>query len=398
MNKKFNDLSGQKFGKLTVVKRTDNINKTKTHPSGYVAYFCNCECGSTNKVILASSLQSGRTKSCGCLPSIEAENLIGKKFGRLTVIERVDNSYKTTSNPSGLVTYKCKCECGTQNVIVPAIQLKSGNNRSCWCIRLECEDLAGQKFNKLTAIKRIENTGATIKRPHGYVTYECSCECGTINVKVRAKALKDGKIKSCGCIIGGIEAENLVGKKFGKLTVISKVENIGKVKSKPHGHVAYICECECGTTNVLAKAYSLKNGDTQSCGCSSLIQENIVGLFLIKHGFNIAKHVYLQKINNNYPNYFIDYLLENKIIIEYNGEQHYRPVCFGGISYEKAQLNFNNQVDRDRNLEKFCKNNNYILIVIDGQIYRGDKLQTYLEEKILPKINKLLKRINNENS
>ena len=58
--KKIQDLTGQKFGRLTVIKRVENSKH------GHIMYLCQCECGK-QKNIIASSLLSGHTKSCGCL-------------------------------------------------------------------------------------------------------------------------------------------------------------------------------------------------------------------------------------------------------------------------------------------------------------------------------------------
>lgn len=56
---KLKDLTGQKFEKLTVIKRVENDKNNR------VQYLCKCECGSI-KIIRGSSLTSGNTKSCGC--------------------------------------------------------------------------------------------------------------------------------------------------------------------------------------------------------------------------------------------------------------------------------------------------------------------------------------------
>lgn len=53
------DLTGQKFGRLTVIEKAESKGK-----SSY--WLCKCDCG--NYVSVKSwSLRSGRTKSCGCL-------------------------------------------------------------------------------------------------------------------------------------------------------------------------------------------------------------------------------------------------------------------------------------------------------------------------------------------
>ena len=57
---KVKDLTGQRFGRLTVIKRVKN-NKY-----GKAMWLCQCECGNT-KEIYSYSLTSGKSKSCGCL-------------------------------------------------------------------------------------------------------------------------------------------------------------------------------------------------------------------------------------------------------------------------------------------------------------------------------------------
>lgn len=65
------DLTDQTFGRLTVLERAEN------GPNGQCRWLCQCECG-TRKVILASELRTGGTKSCGCLLRDE---LIGNTHG-----------------------------------------------------------------------------------------------------------------------------------------------------------------------------------------------------------------------------------------------------------------------------------------------------------------------------
>lgn len=54
------DLTGQKFGRLSVVSRAASDKR------GEARWNCVCECGNTSAV-LGSHLRSGRTQSCGCL-------------------------------------------------------------------------------------------------------------------------------------------------------------------------------------------------------------------------------------------------------------------------------------------------------------------------------------------
>lgn len=57
------DLTGKKFGKLTVIKRSFPNNKYNNS-----RWLCRCDCGK-EKITFRSYLIQGHTKSCGCLRS-----------------------------------------------------------------------------------------------------------------------------------------------------------------------------------------------------------------------------------------------------------------------------------------------------------------------------------------
>ena len=61
---KFEDLTGQRFGRLVVLGRASN--KIRKNGRAKTMWRCKCDCGN-EKVINAESLKSGATKSCGCL-------------------------------------------------------------------------------------------------------------------------------------------------------------------------------------------------------------------------------------------------------------------------------------------------------------------------------------------
>lgn len=59
VGRKFIDLTGQKFGKLTVIKKDGYKGKR-------IAWLCLCEC-EKEIIVSGSNLVTGHTKSCGCL-------------------------------------------------------------------------------------------------------------------------------------------------------------------------------------------------------------------------------------------------------------------------------------------------------------------------------------------
>jgi rubrerythrin len=67
----------------------------------------------------------------------------------------------------------------------------------------------------------------------------------------------------------------------------------------------------------------------------------------------------------------VDFLILPNIIIEYNGEQHYNLVRFGGISIDRAKNNLERQQNRDAKLREYCKQNNYKLLEIPYTIKKN---------------------------
>lgn len=125
----YKDLKGKKFGRWTVLEYKGS-DKNKN-----ALWKCRCECG-TEKIIRAHTLLSGNTLSCGCLKSERTKernfkSLIGKRFGKLLVIQQIeDHIYPDGSKRT---KYKCLCDCGN-TVEVLSCSLQNGSTSSCGCI------------------------------------------------------------------------------------------------------------------------------------------------------------------------------------------------------------------------------------------------------------------------
>lgn len=63
------------------------------------------------------------------------EDLTGKKFGRLTVVGQGPDWIDKKNHKSR--QWLCKCDCGSTGILLPEIRLKTGNTKSCGCIRKE---------------------------------------------------------------------------------------------------------------------------------------------------------------------------------------------------------------------------------------------------------------------
>ena len=99
--------------------------------------------------------------------------------------------------------------------------------------------------------------------------------------------------------------------------------------------------------------------------------------------WNIIPH---KKIWDKYKSYnhrrHCDFWLEKnniKIMVEYDGEQHYRHVCFNGISIKKAEKNFKKTQIKDQLDTQFCKENNIVLHRIKYDENKEESIRDLLE-------------------
>ena len=70
------------------------------------------------------------------------------------------------------------------------------------------------------------------------------------------------------------ELINILGNKYGRLTVVGRGPNLKRRGSR------WLCECECGNTCVVDST-SLRSGNTKSCGCLAI---ELVKKLTTKHG------------------------------------------------------------------------------------------------------------------
>ena len=102
----------------------------------------------------------------------EFPSLIGKRFGKLTVVEQLPSTAR------GQRRWRCKCDCGGEHIATSG-NLNSGRSTNCGCKK--SPDLTGKVFGRLTVIGRSDK-----RNPRGARTtpmWECRCECGNITYK-----------------------------------------------------------------------------------------------------------------------------------------------------------------------------------------------------------------------
>lgn len=140
------DIKGKRFGFWVAIEQGEN-NKY-----GQTQWLCECECGN-KKLVTTNSLRTGNSTSCGCN---HCPDLIGEKFGKLTVIKLADEEI---NNIKGRRHWVCECEC-KRKVIASTYQLRNGRIASCGTIKCNKKNKTNKKINKIDNdnIKEIDIT------------------------------------------------------------------------------------------------------------------------------------------------------------------------------------------------------------------------------------------------
>lgn len=187
----FVDITGNRYGNLTVVGIAERNDRIK--------WLCKCDCGKT-AIVAGGNLKNGHTTSCGCAKNKPAANLIdltGQRFGMLVVIRKGNGRFTKGGNYKA--TWICRCDCGNE-CEDDGEHLRTGHTTSCGCIKHEnkgsrFEDLTGMRFTRLTVVKFLGQKDRNVRCRN----WLCKCDCGN-TIKAGAYVLKQGLLKSCGCL------------------------------------------------------------------------------------------------------------------------------------------------------------------------------------------------------
>lgn len=247
------DLTGKRFGMLTVLSRSERKDNHGLY------WICRCDCG-REKEVRGDNLKNGTAKSCGCTKKIN-------NTGELPETQPHVSSTTTLYNGVIYVVSKDAYRAGISYRGKNYQLLQSKKIDDCIAIRKEAEtaiengnflewyknqrqtarkksDLTGKRFGMLTVIGR-SNTRAQY--------WICQCDCGNTK-EFNGSKLRKGFATSCGC---DRKAAMMIGRTSGKLTVLRESD-------QRKGY--WLCQCECGNTKEVRENY-LRSGLIKSCGC-----------------------------------------------------------------------------------------------------------------------------------
>lgn len=109
---------------------------------------------------------------------------IGKKYGKLTVIKKLERKEHQTT------VYLCRCDCGNFKE-VNINKLHTGHVKSCGCMKRKIKDLTGMRFGRLVV-------DSFKGRECNKTLWNCTCDCGNKCI-TSTSGLTMGSTTSCGC-------------------------------------------------------------------------------------------------------------------------------------------------------------------------------------------------------
>lgn len=232
------------------------------------------------------------------------------------------------------------------------------------------KDITGQQFGLLTVINF-----AGMKNHRAM--WHCRCQCGN-EKDINGTSLRLGKSQSCGCRPNRnnySHPHDLSGQHFGDLEVLHITD-----KRTNNGNVIWHCKCLACGKEVDISSHTLVVGHANSCGCIHSKGERKIVDILSKNNISFTQQKTFDSCVSDLTNTKLrfDFYIDNKYLIEYDGEQHFHIVSENSKWNNKESLL---QVQhRDNIKNQWCKDNNIPLIRIPYTHYNDLCLEDLLIE------------------
>jgi hypothetical protein len=323
------DLAGRKFGRWKVLRFSHAIRPTKY-------WLCKCSCGK-EKAICAQNLICGKSKSCGCLAAQESKKRL-KKYTYDFVKDTIENyGYVLLSKAFNSVDQKLDVVCDKGHTYHPRFSTIL-RGRLCSI----CAGVAAYTFDFVK--QTIEHRGGLlISKTYNGSRQELHVICANGHEwhPVFDSILRGHWCGICGKNQSSVsECNALAAEHNGKCISVEYIDHKTKME----------WECELGH-RWLASRQRIVDGSwcpecsankTQGC-LVDIVREIFPGHVIC---FNYRGFSWLETSPGHKQEFDI-YVPHICLAIEYDGEQHFMPVRYGGISAEQAMVNLLKTQERD---------------------------------------------------
>lgn len=238
----------KKFGKLRLIDK-DLPNSIALKSNKKYTFVCDYK-----NIFLCtmSNIIYGHKKSCGKCNFKTKEYWLSKKFGKLKLID--ENLRDEWSYGCGdLMKFRCDCGEICQKIFQ---MVNNGHSKRCGkCSSNSKQYWLSKKFGKL---KLIDEDLEDNIFPNSTKVCKFQCDCGRVK-SCKFLMVGRGITESCGKC-NYINLIDLHGKKFNKLTLIDKIDEL-----VPPSTTKTLFQCECGKESKL-NLLEVINGHSKSCG------------------------------------------------------------------------------------------------------------------------------------
>lgn len=225
-------------------------------------------------------------------------------------------------------------------------------------------DYTGKIINNVL-IKGVDTTSGGAGKHKRWV---CVCPYCKNTFTAQSNHIRDGALYSCKECRNHYGFNDLSGQTFGYLYVKERLYDI-KDSTK------YLCICKCGNQHITDGRH-LKSGSVKSCGCLKSSYEELIIKILTENNIIYEKEKTFNECKDKRELPFDFYIPELNLLIEMQGEQHFKEVPFWG-----GKEGLIKRLHHDELKKQFCENNNYKLLRIK---YNEDIEQRINEEIVWP--------------
>lgn len=274
-------------------------------------------------------------------------------------------------------------QCACKNVFqTPFTSFVHANQRQCPDCGIE-SSINSRRLLHENVQKIIENQSScrlvSKKYTNNSTPLDVGCSCGNI-FQVTLANFEHGCQRQCGYCSGNISWNYSSIRQFveeeSSCTLIS--DKFYTIDTKME------FECSCGNRfETTFATFRKSKRQCYNCSCSMSKSEVAISKYLTDSDIDfVSEYTFSDCIGDVRPLRFdfaiLDSLNSVRLIIESDGEGHYRPVNFGGCSDEDAIRTFNNTVRYDKVKNAYCKENNIDLIRIP--YWEFDNIDNYLKD------------------
>ena len=134
------------------------------------------------------------------------------------------------------------------------------------------------------------------------------------------------------------------------------------------------------------KTFKVRLNDVlyKKSGCPYCVQsrgEDYIESYLLEHNIEYEQQKRFEDLKSIRQLSYDFYIPKYNLLIEYQGEQHFKPKNFGGISLEEAKRRLEKQKIHDTLKRNYAKEHKYILIDISYKLNTLEKVKDFLDTK-----------------